>query len=127
MLQTVLGIGAAAFAVPPSTMAQRLVRAKCRIRDARIPFVVPVDLQARLPAVLEAIYGAYAVDWERSPDDAADARRPARRIDARFVPLDEQDPGRWDRGLIERGAHLLARAHGHSRSTTAHCASSTWR
>ncbi len=70
MLQTVLGFEAAqiaaAFVVPPAAMAQRLVRAKQRIRVARIPFAIPVvaDMPARLPTVLEAIYGAYAIDWQ---------------------------------------------------------------
>jgi RNA polymerase sigma-70 factor (ECF subfamily) len=69
ILQTILGLSAEAiapvFLIPPSTMGQRLVRAKARLRDAGIPFRVPErnELPARLDAVLEAIYAAYARGW----------------------------------------------------------------
>src|SRR5260370_20373516 len=81
MLQTVLGLDAAriahAFLVSPTTMGQRLVRAKTKIRDGGIRFEVPQEreLPQRLDAVLEAIYAAFGIGW----DDMAgvDPRRPA--------------------------------------------------
>ncbi len=78
MLQTVLGLDAAriasAFLVAPATMAQRLVRAKRKIRDAGIPFETPTQEEygPRLSYVLDAIYAAYTAGWDAA--DGADAR-----------------------------------------------------
>ena len=69
MLQTVLGLDAAAiasaFLVAPATMGQRLVRAKSKIKHAGVPFRIPEreELPDRLDAVLAAIYAAFAEGW----------------------------------------------------------------
>ncbi len=69
MLQVVLGLDAAtiasAFLMSPTTMGQRLVRAKMKIRQAGIAFSVPEreQLAHRLDTVLDAIYAAFAEGW----------------------------------------------------------------
>ena len=75
MLNTVLGFTAEqvgrAFSVPTTTMATRLTRAKQRIKAAGIAFRIPDrgDLPARMISVLEAVYGAYVIDWATGPQD----------------------------------------------------------
>jgi len=82
MLQTVLGIEAAriasAFIIKPSTMSQRLTRAKAKIRAERLTFEMPdpEEIPDRLDPVLEAIYAAYGSGW----DEAATADSPRRKL-----------------------------------------------
>jgi RNA polymerase sigma-70 factor (ECF subfamily) len=140
MLQVVLGFDAGriarAFAIPPSMLAQRLVRAKRRIKALGIRFAVPDRsvMADRLPPVLEAIYGAYAIDGDDDgmPGEALYLARTladmldepeslglaallglsmSRRTSGPFVPLDEQDTARWDHELIAEGELMLRRAH----------------
>ena len=75
MLQTILGLDAAAiasaFLVSPAAMGQRLARAKGKIRLAGVPFRIPEreDLPERLGAVLEAIYAAFSHGWAEAFSD----------------------------------------------------------
>ncbi|OFI37651.1 hypothetical protein BIU82_07160 [Arthrobacter sp. SW1] len=120
MLQTVLGFEAAqiaaAFAVPPAAMAQRLVRAKRRIRDARIPFAVPGPeiLPERLPPVLEAVYGCLAIPTAETPDDGGASPRPTLAEGLFLAELVagslETEPEAW--GLAALAAFLLSRPSG---------------
>ena len=153
MLQTVLGLDAErigrSFLESGSTMGQRLVRAKSKIKNAGIPFTVPerAELPARLQDVLNAIYAAFSTGWDDFPDNPdgsetltdeaiylaklvtdlladqaepfgllalmlyCEARRPARRaLDGTFIPLSEQEPLLWNKGMIANAETFLRRA-----------------
>jgi RNA polymerase sigma factor (sigma-70 family) len=140
---------ARAFFVPESTVAQRVVRAKRTLTEAKIPFEVPVgaELVTRLSSVLQVIYLIFnegysatsGTQWMR-PELCEDAMRLGRilvglmpgepevhgllalmelqasRMRARVnafgepVLLLDQDRGRWDFVLIQRGLAALDRA-----------------
>ncbi len=92
---------ARAFLVPEATMAQRIVRAKRTLSDARVPFEIPCrqDLAARLSSVLEVIYLVFnegysataGEDWMR-PALCEEALRLG-RILAELAPLEAEVHG----------------------------------
>ncbi len=132
MLQVVLGLDAGQIAqamlTSPAAMAQRLVRAKQKIRDAGLRFEEPGpdEWPERLHAVLEAIYAAYGLGWEawQSPaggggiDDEGgdDARVQGLRGEALFLAdlVCSLLPGNPDRaeaeGLVALMLHCEARS-----------------
>ncbi|MET7423821.1 DUF6596 domain-containing protein [Dactylosporangium sp. NPDC005555] len=130
---------ARAYLVPTATMAKRIVRAKQKIRDARIPFRVPTpdELPSRLPGVLQVLNSIFTEGYAAQRDDlAAEAIRLTRilrtllpaqrevtgllalmllihaRRDARRggLMLDEQDRTLWDAPMIAEGLTLVRAA-----------------
>jgi RNA polymerase sigma-70 factor (ECF subfamily) len=63
---------ASAFLVTPATLAQRIVRAKAKIRDAGIPYQVPVreELPDRMETVLQVVYLVFNEGYSASSGDA---------------------------------------------------------
>jgi RNA polymerase sigma-70 factor (ECF subfamily) len=63
---------ASAFLVTPATLAQRIVRAKSKIRDARIPYDVPSreDLPARIESVLQVVYLVFNEGYSASSGES---------------------------------------------------------
>lgn len=140
MLQCVLGVSAeriaSAFLTSPSSMSQRLVRAKAKIRATGIALDVPHPrhLASRLPFVADAIYAAFTTASIDLEDEALElarimtslmpnelrlqgllalllfthARRFARRsIDGSFIPLHEQDPSLWDAAALSEATRIV--------------------
>ena len=113
MLQAVLGLEAqaiaSAFLVSPAAMAQRLVRAKVRIREAGLRFDPPEasELPGCLAAVLDAIYGAYTLGRHDPDTPAGDLREEAIFLARLVTALQPDQAEAW--GLLALLLHVEAR------------------
>jgi RNA polymerase sigma-70 factor, ECF subfamily len=103
-LRTLCGLDtgeiARAFLVPAATMAQRLVRAKRKIRDARIPYRVPdtTEMPARIDSVLKVVYLVFNEGYTATrgeplvrSDLSAEAIRLARIIRMLMAPFPPEE------------------------------------
>ncbi len=99
---------ARAFLVPVATIAQRIVRAKRTLTEARVPFEVPSgpEVDARLSSVLQVIYLVFNEGYSATAGDDLIRVGPSGEI----VLLLDQDRGRWDQLLVRRGLAALERA-----------------
>ena len=104
---------ARAFLVPEATMAQRIVRAKRKVRDAGIPFRVPSDeqLPERLSAVLRVVYLVFNAGY--GPPVRGDLCNEAIRLAAMLALLmpDESEVHGLHALLLFQDARRDARVH----------------
>ncbi|HIW45915.1 MAG TPA: RNA polymerase subunit sigma-70 [Candidatus Yaniella excrementigallinarum] len=118
MLQVVLGFEAApiaaALGLPTTTLTKRLSRAKRRLREAGVPFQIPgrSAMATRLPVVLEAIYGCFAMSWADAGSNFRESTESlvgeARHLAVTLATLLEDEPEAW--GLAALITFSLSRA-----------------
>ncbi|WP_262401624.1 RNA polymerase sigma factor [Actinomadura sp. CNU-125] len=98
---------ARSFLVPTATMAKRIVRAKHRIRTARIPFRVPGpdELPARLPGVLQVLYSIFTEGYAAARGDLAEEAVRLARILHRLLPDERETAGLLALLLLTHARH----------------------